>query len=76
MLKVLGRTFVLLLSVAASAAMCAQSSSVWQDPSNHHVQFVTVEEGITLEVLDWGWEGASARVWRITRTVSSQPIEP
>src|SRR5882672_8842027 len=35
----------------------AQESVPWQDPSKHQVQFVTVEEGVRLEVLDWGGTG-------------------
>ena len=29
----------------------------WRDPSSHRVQFVTVEPGVNLEVLDWGGSG-------------------
>lgn len=29
----------------------------WHDPSPHHVQFVTAEPGVNLEVLDWGGTG-------------------
>lgn len=29
----------------------------WKDPSPHRVQFVTVEGGLRLEVLDWGGSG-------------------
>jgi non-heme chloroperoxidase len=29
----------------------------WQDPSPHHVQFVTVDKDVRLEVLDWGGSG-------------------
>jgi pimeloyl-ACP methyl ester carboxylesterase len=43
----------LLLGVSA----CAQQATNWKDPSRHTVQFVTVEEGIRLEVLDWGGAG-------------------
>src|SRR5882724_13191400 len=43
---------ILLLAVGA----CAQQSSAW-DPSKHVTQFVTVEEGVRLEVLDWGGRG-------------------
>jgi len=32
-------------------------SSRWQDSSAHHVRFVSVEEGLQLEVLDWGGSG-------------------
>jgi len=41
----------------ACLALYAQESKTWQDPSNHRVQFVTVEEGVQLEVLDWGGTG-------------------
>jgi non-heme chloroperoxidase len=35
----------------------SQSSRGWQDPSKHQVRFVTVDQGVTLEVLDWGGSG-------------------
>ncbi len=31
--------------------------TAWQDPAKHSVQFVTVDEGVKLEVLDWGGTG-------------------
>jgi non-heme chloroperoxidase len=36
---------------------CNHSPALWHDPSNHKVQFVTVENGVQLEVLDWGGSG-------------------
>jgi pimeloyl-ACP methyl ester carboxylesterase len=33
---------------------CAQG---WHDPSRHNVQFISVEDGVRLEVLDWGGSG-------------------
>jgi hypothetical protein len=33
---------------------CAQR---WHDPSKHNVQFIPVEDGVRLEVLDWGGSG-------------------
>ena len=30
---------------------------VWKDPSSHTTRFVTVENGVSLEVLDWGGSG-------------------
>lgn len=39
------------------APLCAQESPVWRDPSSHHVQFVTVDDNVRLEVLDWGGSG-------------------
>jgi non-heme chloroperoxidase len=35
----------------------APQSVTWKDPSTHRVQFVTVQEGVRLEVLDWGGSG-------------------
>ncbi len=35
----------------------AQDSAAWHDPSTHSVQFITVDEGVRLEVLDWGGTG-------------------
>jgi len=54
----LGRGFVgaLLLSLLIVAS-CKQCCSEWKDPSPHSRQFVTVENGVRLEVLDWGGSG-------------------
>ncbi|HXY53028.1 MAG TPA: alpha/beta hydrolase [Terriglobales bacterium] len=40
--------------VIVLAPGCAQG---WHDPSKHNVQFITVEDGVRLEVLDWGGSG-------------------
>jgi non-heme chloroperoxidase len=37
----------------------AQQVKPWQDPSDHRVQFVVVDNGVRLEVLDWGGSGQS-----------------
>jgi pimeloyl-ACP methyl ester carboxylesterase len=29
----------------------------WEDPSKHRIQFVSVDDGVRLEVLDWGGSG-------------------
>jgi pimeloyl-ACP methyl ester carboxylesterase len=34
-----------------------QSAASWRDPSPHTVQFVTVDQDVRLEVLDWGGSG-------------------
>jgi len=39
------------------APACAQQPITQQDTSKHHVQFITVEQGVQLEVLDWGGAG-------------------
>jgi non-heme chloroperoxidase len=44
--------FVLLTQVTSS-----QGPERWQDPSKHRIQFVTVDDGVRLEVLDWGGSG-------------------
>ncbi|MBI3667823.1 MAG: alpha/beta hydrolase [Acidobacteria bacterium] len=43
--------------VLTSLVACAQESVSWRDPSKHQVQFVAVEDGVRLEVLDWGGTG-------------------
>jgi len=48
---------LLVLGLAVAATGCAQESAPWHDLSKHEVQFVTVEEGVRLEVLDWGGSG-------------------
>jgi non-heme chloroperoxidase len=48
---------LLVLSLAASAIGRGQESSPWRDPSNHKVQFITVDKGVQLEVVDWGGTG-------------------
>src|SRR6266851_5217695 len=49
------RTWRFLAIVAlAQAPVTAQQ---WRDPSPHRVRFVTVEENVQLEVLDWGGSG-------------------
>ncbi len=45
---------ILLVSLAP---LYSQQSATWRDPSAHHVQFVTVDKNVRLEVLDWGRSG-------------------
>jgi len=52
----LPRLFILIFITGMARA---QSSSGWHDPSPHKVQFATVEEGVRLEVLDWGGSGSN-----------------
>jgi hypothetical protein len=40
--------------VALFPFACAQTTGGWHDPSPHRVQFVTVEEGVRVEVIDRG----------------------
>ena len=39
----------------AATLLCAQAQ--WRDPSPHRIQFVKVDDGVELEVLDWGGSG-------------------
>src|SRR5271154_1146981 len=48
---------ICVLAMSLSVAAHAQDSTPWHDPSKHSTQFVTVEEGVQLEVLDWGGTG-------------------
>ncbi len=43
--------------LVAAGTTWAQTPSEWQDPSPHHIQFIEVQEGVKLEVLDWGGSG-------------------
>jgi len=49
-------TFVLLL-VSLPWRLPAQQAAQWHDPSPHKIQFVTVDDNVKLEVLDWGGSG-------------------
>jgi pimeloyl-ACP methyl ester carboxylesterase len=50
------RASALPLALLMMPGVWAQEST-WQDPSKHRVQFVTVEPGVRLEVVDWGGSG-------------------
>ena len=49
-------TFVCVL-LALLGSIRAQQPAAWHDPSPHKIQFVTVDKGVRLEVLDWGGAG-------------------
>jgi len=55
----------------------ATKESAWlAAPASYHVQFIEVEDGVTLEVVDWGGSGRAMVLWRAlepthTRTTSS-----
>jgi pimeloyl-ACP methyl ester carboxylesterase len=52
-------TILVCLAAASCVGQTAPQDSSWHDPSPHSVQFVTVEEKVRLEVLDWGGKGQS-----------------
>ena len=54
----MNRVFVILpLVLLGGSVACTHSPASWHDPSRHQVQFVTVEDNVKLEVLDWGGSG-------------------
>jgi len=46
-----------LIVVSQTARLSAQQPVPWHDPSPHTIQFVTVDENLNLEVLDWDGSG-------------------
>jgi pimeloyl-ACP methyl ester carboxylesterase len=48
---------IVLFLVPLTAVYARQSASLWRDSSPHRVRFVTVEQNVRLEVLDWGGSG-------------------
>jgi non-heme chloroperoxidase len=56
-LKCLLMLFLFAANGALAPAASAQGSAPWQDSSKHKAQFVTVGDGVQLEVLDWGGTG-------------------
>jgi non-heme chloroperoxidase len=54
----MNRYLLSVLNVLLAAAAYASPQQVeWKDPSPHAVKFVTVDENVQLEVLDWGGSG-------------------
>jgi len=49
-------TFLFLIGLSGTASPAEQPTG-WREPSPHTVQFITVELGVRLEVLDWGGTG-------------------
>ena len=50
-------SILLLFSLVLRVSAQVPEDPPWHDPSPHTVQFVTVEEDVRLEVLDWGGSG-------------------
>jgi len=50
------RVAALVLAFSTTLSLSAQRAE-WRDPSSHRIQFVTVADGVRLEVLDWGGSG-------------------
>lgn len=47
-----------ILLVSVVVRLYAHDSAAWKDPSPHIIRFVNVEEGVRIEVLDWGGSGS------------------
>ena len=60
-----------LLLVVSAATMHGQACAPWHDPSAHKVRFVTVRDGVRLEVLDWGGSGRPVVLLLVTRLLMS-----
>src|SRR5712675_462067 len=52
-----GRAAASMLLVSFMVPLHSQQPPAWKDPSPHITQFVTVEKGVRLEVLDWSGSG-------------------
>jgi non-heme chloroperoxidase len=48
---------VAMIVLELTLAVGARSQEAWHDPSPHTIHFVTVQEGVRLEVLEWGGSG-------------------
>ena len=48
---------VLVVHTWSASVAGAQEPGAWRDPSTHQVKFITVDEDVQLEVLDWGGSG-------------------
>lgn len=55
-MRLLPAIVVLVFRVSIVCAWQA-GGGAWKDPAKHHVQFVRVDEGVRLEILDWGGTG-------------------
>ena len=54
----MNRYFLSVLGVLLATATSVSPQQIeWKDPSPHAVKFVTVDENVQLEVLDWGGSG-------------------
>jgi non-heme chloroperoxidase len=47
----------LVLLLTLPLRLSAQQTAPWNDPSPHKINFVTVDENVRLELLDWGGSG-------------------
>jgi non-heme chloroperoxidase len=55
-IRVLAMLGLCILATSARNTIAPETGS-WHDPSPHHITFVTVHNGVKLELLDWGGTG-------------------
>ena len=48
---------VIVMHTWLASVASAQNPGEWRDPSKHKVTFITVDQDVQLEVLDWGGTG-------------------
>jgi non-heme chloroperoxidase len=51
------RVILQVITVAVLLTPAPVAGQEWRDPSKHSARFVTVDQGVQLEVLDWGGRG-------------------
>jgi pimeloyl-ACP methyl ester carboxylesterase len=56
-MALLGRSASCILLVLLGTPLFSQSASAWKDPAPHKSRFISVDEGVKSEVLDWGGSG-------------------
>lgn len=49
----------ILFLVSITGRLSAQEPATWRDPSQHSIQFISVDDNVKLEVLDWCGSGRS-----------------
>ena len=54
-----GLAVSVLIPLASTPGGLAQAPAGWQDPAKHQLRLVPVDQGVSLEVLDWGGSGPS-----------------
>src|SRR5271166_2935142 len=53
----LGIAGALVLVLSIDSTRASEPANIWRDPSRHVVQLVPVDEGVRVEVLNWGGSG-------------------
>jgi non-heme chloroperoxidase len=69
------RALPIAVALAGLSFVSARQAGVsgWTDPSKHKVRFVTVDEGVRLEVLEWGGSGRPVVLREIHAFIAGLP---